>query len=214
MRSPGRREIGHGFLAQKALEAVLPAEEDFPYTIRLVSEALESNGSTSMAATCGSTLSLMDAGVPIKAPVAGISIGLVWDGPERYQLLTDIQGIEDFEGYMDFKVAGTRLGITAIQMDTKTDGLPINILVESLEQARVARNQLLDIMGEAIPYPRTELSPYAPRMFTIHIDQAAVWSASSRKSSASRSTSATTARSTSSARTPTRPRLPVRRSPT
>ncbi len=176
MRSPGRREIGHGFLAQKALEAVLPAEEDFPYTIRLVSEALESNGSTSMAATCGSTLSLMDAGVPIKAPVAGISIGLVWDGPERYQLLTDIQGIEDFEGYMDFKVAGTRLGITAIQMDTKTDGLPINILVESLEQARVARNQILDIMAETIPYPHTELSPYAPRMFTIHIDPAKIGS--------------------------------------
>jgi polyribonucleotide nucleotidyltransferase len=176
MRAPGRREIGHGFLAQNALEPVLPPEDDFPYTIRLVSEALESNGSTSMAAACGATLSLMDAGVPIKAPVAGISIGLVWDGPDRYQLLTDIQGIEDFEGYMDFKVAGTRLGITAIQMDTKTDGLPMNLLVESLEQACAARIQILDIMAETIPYPRTELSTYAPRMFALHIDPAKIGS--------------------------------------
>ncbi|MCX7597480.1 MAG: polyribonucleotide nucleotidyltransferase [Armatimonadetes bacterium] len=170
LRAPGRREIGHGALAQNALSPVLPPEDDFPYTIRLVSECLESNGSTSMAAVCGSTLSLMDAGVPIKAPVAGISIGLVWDGPDRYQLLTDIQGIEDFEGYMDFKIAGTRLGVTAVQMDTKTHGLPISLLSEALEQARVARIQILDIMSETLPYPRAQLSPFAPRMHAVHID--------------------------------------------
>lgn len=124
-----------------------------------------------MGATCGSTLALMDAGVPIKAPVAGISIGLVWDGPSRYQLLTDIQGLEDFEGYMDFKVAGTRIGLTAIQMDTKTDGLPVSLLLEGLEQARAARMQILDIMAETLPYPREELSPYAPRMFAVHVDR-------------------------------------------
>ncbi|MCD6352373.1 MAG: polyribonucleotide nucleotidyltransferase, partial [Armatimonadetes bacterium] len=171
LRAPSRRDIGHGALAQSALHPVLPEEDEFPYTIRLVSEVLESNGSTSMAATCGSTLALMDAGVPIKAPVAGISIGLVWDGPERYQLLTDIQGLEDFEGYMDFKVAGTRLGITAIQMDTKTQGLPVELLAKALEQAREARVHILDIMAETLPYPRTELSPYAPRMFSIHVDR-------------------------------------------
>ncbi len=171
LRGPGRREIGHGALAQNALQPVLPKPEEFPYTIRLVSEVLESNGSTSMGATCGSTLALMDAGVPIKAPVAGISIGLVWDGPSRYQLLTDIQGLEDFEGYMDFKVAGTRIGLTAIQMDTKTDGLPVSLLLEGLEQARAARMQILDIMAETLPYPREELSPYAPRMFAVHVDR-------------------------------------------
>ncbi len=170
MRMPSRREIGHGALAQSALEPVLPPEEEFPYTIRLVSEVLESNGSTSMAAVCGSTLALMDAGVPIRAPVAGISIGLVWDGPDRYKLLTDIQGIEDFQGYMDFKVAGTRLGVTAIQMDTKTHGLPVQVLAEALEQAREARIQILDIMAETLPYPRPELSPWAPRLLTVRID--------------------------------------------
>lgn len=170
LRAPGRREIGHGALVQAAMEAVLPPEEEFPYTIRLVSEVLESNGSTSMAAACGSTLALMDAGVPIRAPVAGVSVGLVWDGPDRYQLLTDIQGIEDFEGYMDFKVAGTRLGVTAIQMDTKTNGLPVEVLVKALGQASSARMEILDIMAETLPYPRPELSPNAPRLYTIHID--------------------------------------------
>ncbi len=171
LRGPSRRDIGHGALAQAALQPVLPKEDEFPYTIRLVSEVLESNGSTSMAATCGSTLALMDTGVPIKAPVAGISIGLVWDGPDRYQLLTDIQGLEDFEGYMDFKVAGSRIGVTAIQMDTKTNGLPVSLCAEALEQARKARAQILDVMAEALPYPRTELSPYAPRMFAIQVDR-------------------------------------------
>jgi polyribonucleotide nucleotidyltransferase len=169
LRAPSRRDIGHGALAQSALQPVLPSEEDFPYTIRLVSEVLESNGSTSMAAVCGSTLALMDAGVPIKAPVAGISIGLVWDGPQRYQLLTDIQGIEDFEGDMDFKIAGTRLGVTAIQMDTKTNGLPVSLCAEALQQASVARARILDIMAETLPYPRSELSPHAPRMYCVHV---------------------------------------------
>ncbi|MBC7288776.1 MAG: polyribonucleotide nucleotidyltransferase [Armatimonadetes bacterium] len=170
LRQPSRREIGHGALAQNAIEAVLPAEDEFPYTIRLVSEVLESNGSTSMAAVCGSTLALMDAGVPIRAPVAGISIGLVWDGRDRYRLLTDIQGVEDFEGFMDLKVAGTRLGVTAIQMDTKTQGLPISVIAEGLEMARVARAQILDVMAETLPYPRPELSPHAPRLFIVTID--------------------------------------------
>ena len=174
LRAPSRREIGHGALAQNAIEAVLPPEDEFPYTIRLVSEVLESNGSTSMAAVCGSTLALMDAGVPIRAPVAGISIGLVWDGPERYQLLTDIQGVEDFEGYMDLKVAGTRLGITAIQMDTKTLGLPIEVFAKGFEMAKEARAQILDVMAETLPYPRPELSPHAPRLFTVEIDPAKI----------------------------------------
>jgi polyribonucleotide nucleotidyltransferase len=170
LRAPSRREVGHGALVQHALEAVLPSEEEFPYTIRLVSEVLESNGSTSMAAVCGSTLALMDAGVPIRAPVAGISIGLVWERADRYQLLTDIQGIEDFEGDMDFKIAGTRLGTTAMQMDTKQHGLPLPILTEALEQARTARLQILDVMAETLPYPRSELAPHAPRLFVVHID--------------------------------------------
>ncbi len=169
LRGPKRREIGHGQLAENALLPVLPGREEFPYTIRVVSEVLSSNGSTSMASVCGSTLALMDGGVPIRKPVAGIAMGLVTDG-ERYAILTDIQGIEDHLGDMDFKVAGTRDGITALQMDIKIKGLSTQLLSEALEQARVARLQVLDVMAEAIPAPRPNLSPYAPRMIVIHID--------------------------------------------
>lgn len=167
-RSPGRREIGHGRLAERALEAVIPSQEDFPYVIRLVSEVLESNGSSSMASVCGSTLSLMDAGVPIKAPVAGIAMGLIKEGDD-YSILTDIQGLEDHLGDMDFKVAGTAEGITALQMDIKIDGINKEILQEALEDAKVARMTILDVIKEAIPEPRKELSPNAPRIFTIQI---------------------------------------------
>jgi len=168
MRGPKRRDIGHGALAERALLAVLPDNGEFPYTIRVVSEAVSSNGSTSMASVCGSTLSLMDAGVPIKAPVAGIAMGLMMEG-DHYQILTDIQGLEDHIGDMDFKVAGTRDGITALQMDIKIAGLPYDILVESLEQARQARMQILDVIDECIPAPRAELSPYAPRITILHV---------------------------------------------
>ncbi len=171
MRGPRRREIGHGALAERALEPMIPPQEDFPYTIRLVSEVLSSNGSTSMASVCGSTLALMDAGVPIKAPVAGIAMGLVIDAEGgRYAILTDIQGMEDALGDMDFKVAGTREGITALQMDIKVSGLSYEILGEALAQAREARLYILEKMLEVIPEPRPELSPYAPRITTIHID--------------------------------------------
>ncbi len=171
MRGPKRREIGHGALAERALEPVIPPQEEFPYTIRLVSEVLASNGSTSMASVCGSTLSLMDAGVPIKAPVAGIAMGLITD-PEsgRYAILTDIQGMEDMLGDMDFKVAGTREGITALQMDIKIAGLSYEILRQALDQARDARLYILERMLEVIPEPRPELSPYAPRIEIIKID--------------------------------------------
>ncbi len=171
MRGPKRREIGHGALAERALEPMIPPEEEFPYTIRVVSEVLSSNGSTSMASVCGSTLALMDAGVPIKAPVAGIAMGLITD-PEsgRYAILTDIQGIEDMLGDMDFKVAGTREGITALQMDIKIKGLSYDILSQALQQAREARLYILDKMLEVLPAPRPELSPYAPRITTIHVD--------------------------------------------
>ncbi len=171
LRGPKRREIGHGALAERALEPMIPPQEDFPYTIRLVSEVLSSNGSTSMASVCGSTLALMDAGVPIKAPVAGIAMGLITD-PEtgRYAILTDIQGMEDALGDMDFKVAGTRDGITALQMDIKISGLTFEIMSEALAQARDARLYILEKMLEVIPEPRPELSPYAPRITTIHID--------------------------------------------
>jgi len=168
LRAPSRREIGHGALAERALEPVIPSEEDFPYTIRLVSEVLSSNGSTSMASVCGSTLSLMDAGVPIKAPVAGVAMGLVMEG-ERYVLLTDIAGLEDHYGDMDFKVAGTAEGITALQLDVKTPGLPISILEQAMRQAREARMQILKVMLETIPEARAQLSPYAPRMYRIQI---------------------------------------------
>jgi len=169
MRGPNRRAIGHGALAERALEPVIPSEAEFPYALRLVSDILESNGSSSMASVCGSTLALMDGGVPIKAPVAGIAMGLVKD-ESGYAILTDIQGLEDFLGDMDFKVAGTREGITAIQMDIKIHGLDRNILTEALQQAREARLFILDKMAEVIPAPRRELSPHAPRIITMHID--------------------------------------------
>ncbi|MBQ8612336.1 MAG: polyribonucleotide nucleotidyltransferase [Oscillospiraceae bacterium] len=168
-RSPGRREIGHGALAERALVPVLPTEEEFPYTIRLVSEVLSSNGSTSMGSTCGSTLALMDAGVPIKAPVAGISCGLITED-ERWMTMLDIQGVEDFHGDMDFKVCGTKKGITAIQMDIKIDGLTYDIIEEAFDKCYKARCYILDeIMLAAIPAPRAELSKYAPKMQTLRI---------------------------------------------
>jgi polyribonucleotide nucleotidyltransferase len=169
LRGPRRREIGHGALAERALLPVIPDEGEFPYTIRVVSEAVSSNGSTSMASVCGSTLALMDAGVPIKAPVAGIAMGLMME-EGRYQILTDIQGLEDHIGDMDFKVAGTRAGISALQMDIKVAGLSYDILAQALEQARQARMQILDVMETTIPAPRATLSPYAPRMTILHVD--------------------------------------------
>jgi len=169
LRGPGRREIGHGALAERALLAVIPSVDEWPYTMRLVSEILSSNGSTSMASVCGSTLSLMDAGVPIKAPVAGIAMGLV-TREGKFAVLTDIQGVEDNLGDMDFKVAGTKEGITALQMDIKIKGLPHEILAQALEQAREARLFVLEKMLAVLPQPRTELSPYAPRITTIHIN--------------------------------------------
>jgi polyribonucleotide nucleotidyltransferase len=169
LRGPGRREIGHGALAERALLAVIPSVDEWPYTMRLVSEILSSNGSTSMASVCGSTLSLMDAGVPIKAPVAGIAMGLV-TREGKFAVLTDIQGVEDNLGDMDFKVAGTKDGITALQMDIKIKGLPHEILAQALEQAREARLFVLDKMLAVLPQPRTELSAYAPRITTIHIN--------------------------------------------
>lgn len=172
-RGPGRREIGHGVLAERALEPVIPGEDEFPYTIRLVSEVLMSNGSTSQGSVCGSTLALMDAGVPIKAPVAGISVGLVTDedDKDKYTLITDIQGIEDFFGDMDFKVAGTKKGITAIQVDIKIEGLTREIIEKALYQTKRAREYIIDeVILKTIPAHRAELSPYAPRIFTIIID--------------------------------------------
>lgn len=169
IRGPGRREIGHGALGEKALERVIPSEKDFPYTIRLVSEVLESNGSSSQASICASTLALMDAGVPITAPVAGIAMGLV-KKDEDYSILTDIQGLEDAFGDMDFKVAGTEKGITALQMDIKIEGLAKEILEESLHAAKVARKAILDSMLEVIEEPRQQLSKYAPKILTLSID--------------------------------------------
>ena len=168
--NPGRREIGHGALAERALIPVIPKSEDFPYTIRLVSEVLSSNGSTSMASTCAATLALMDAGIPIKKPVAGISIGLVSEDNNKFVLLTDIEGIEDNYGDMDFKVAGTTEGITAIQLDTKLKGLPFSIFAETLENAKVTRLKILDVMQQTIAAPRPEVSRYAPRMYKMKID--------------------------------------------
>ena len=166
MRGPKRRDIGHGALAQRALEPVIPPADEFPYTIRIVSETLESNGSSSMGSVCGSTLSLMDAGVPIKAPVGGIAMGLVKEGDD-YVILTDIQGAEDHLGDMDFKVAGTRDGITALQMDIKITGVTQEIMRDALEQAKRARNFILDRMLEAIPESREELNENAPRISTV-----------------------------------------------
>ena len=169
LRSPGRREIGHGALAERALLPVIPSGEEFPYAIRLVSETLESNGSSSMGGVCASTLSLMDAGVPIKAPVAGVAMGLVKDG-DYFTILTDIQGLEDALGDMDFKVAGTKNGITAIQMDIKIDGINKEIFKQALAQAKRGREHIMGIMLDCISEPRKELSKYAPKITTIHVD--------------------------------------------
>jgi polyribonucleotide nucleotidyltransferase len=169
LRGPKRREIGHGALAERALRPMIPSEEEFPYTIRVVSEVLSSNGSTSQGSVCASSLALMDCGVPLKRPVAGVAMGLVTDG-EKSAVLTDIQGMEDHLGDMDFKVAGTSVGITALQMDIKISGLSSELLAQALEQARVGRLQILDSMLATISEPRSELSPFAPRMLTIKID--------------------------------------------
>ena len=174
MKSPGRREIGHGALAERALLPVLPSEEDFPYAIRVVSEVLSSNGSTSQASVCGSCLALMDAGVPIKAPVAGIAMGLIErveeDGSSKMAILSDIQGLEDFLGDMDFKVAGTAKGVTAIQMDIKVHGLSKEVLQNALKQAYEGRMHIMKEMLDELPAPREEMSPYAPRIISMHID--------------------------------------------
>jgi polyribonucleotide nucleotidyltransferase len=170
LRGAGRREVGHGALAERALRPVVPLDDpDFPYTVHIVSDVMESNGSTSMASVCGATLALMDAGVPIKAPVAGIAMGLMSDG-KTFRILTDIQGIEDFSGDMDFKVAGTRKGITALQLDTKLDGIPENVLADALAQAKDARMQILDVIEKELPGPRPALSPTAPRVTVVQID--------------------------------------------
>ncbi len=169
MRSPGRREVGHGALAERALIPVLPSKESFPYVLRVVSECLSSNGSTSMGSVCGSTLALMDAGVPLKAPVSGAAMGLIKEGDE-VRILTDIQGIEDFLGDMDFKVAGTEKGITALQMDMKITGLAMKTVAEAVNQARPARLHILEKMLEAIDKPRDGLSPHAPRLLSFRID--------------------------------------------
>lgn len=170
MRGPSRRDIGHGMLAEKALLPVLPSKDEFPYTIRLVSEVLGSNGSSSMASTCGSTLALMDAGVPIKRAVAGVAMGLVSNNKGDWKVLTDLQDLEDSDGGMDFKIAGTQNGITAIQMDTKSAGLTLEQVNQTLAQARDGRMQILDAMSSAIAAPRADLSPYAPRVETLHIN--------------------------------------------
>ena len=173
MRGPGRREIGHGHLAERALVPVLPPRDEFPYTLRLMSEVLESNGSSSMASVCGSTLALMDAGVPIRDHVAGVAMGLILkDG--KYAILTDIQGLEDALGEMDFKVAGTKKGITAIQMDIKVQGVTIAIMREAMTQARKSRHAIIDKLAEAIAEPREQLSEFAPRMIVIKIDPAKI----------------------------------------
>ncbi|MDO5297218.1 MAG: polyribonucleotide nucleotidyltransferase, partial [bacterium] len=172
MRSPGRREVGHGALAERAIVPVLPSEEEFPYAIRVVSDILESNGSSSMASTCGSTLALYDAGVPLKRPVAGIAMGLIKKG-DKFVVLTDIQGLEDALGEMDFKVTGTTEGVTALQMDIKMKGVTMDVLARALAQARKARCEIIDLIEEVIPVPRTELSKYAPKVevITIPVDK-------------------------------------------
>ncbi len=168
LRSPGRREVGHGKLAERALKSVLPDKESFPYTIRIVSDILESNGSSSMATVCGSTLAMMDAGVPIKKPVAGIAMGLIKDG-DRVLILSDILGLEDHLGDMDFKVTGTREGITALQMDIKIEGITIDLMRQALEQARAGRLHILEKMQESLSSPRDSLAPHAPRIYTLQI---------------------------------------------
>jgi len=167
--NPGRRDIGHGALAEKALKAIIPSRETFPYTIRVVSEVLSSNGSSSMASVCGSTLALMDAGVPIKEKAAGIAMGLMMDG-DKYKVLTDIQGPEDHYGDMDLKVAGTKNGINALQMDVKIDGINMKILEDAFKQAKKARLEILEVISKTIKEPRAELSPYAPRVYTLKIN--------------------------------------------
>jgi polyribonucleotide nucleotidyltransferase len=169
LRAPGRREIGHGALAERAILPILPPQEEFPYVIRVVSEVLSSNGSTSMGSVCGSTLALMDAGVPISKPVSGAAMGLIKEGDE-VRILTDIQGIEDFLGDMDFKVAGTDKGVTALQMDMKISGLSVDIIAKAIHQAKPARAHILEKMLGTISKPRAELSPFAPRLLTIKID--------------------------------------------
>ncbi|MEO0948557.1 MAG: polyribonucleotide nucleotidyltransferase, partial [Cyanobacteria bacterium J06641_5] len=169
MRSPGRREVGHGALAERAILPVLPPKEEFPYVLRVVSEVISSNGSTSMGSVCGSTLALMDAGVPLAKPVSGTAMGLIREG-EEVRILTDIQGIEDFLGDMDFKVAGTDTGITALQMDMKITGLPLNIIADAIRQAKAGRLHILEKMLAAIDKPREEMSSFAPRLLTIQID--------------------------------------------
>jgi len=169
LRGPGRREIGHGALAEKSLFAIVPSEDEFPYTIRIVSDILESNGSSSMATVCGGTLALMDAGVPIKAPVAGVALGLIYEDENNWVVLSDIMGEEDHYGDMDFKVAGTREGITGIQVDTKIDGIPLDVVKVALEQAKEGRLYVLDIMERTISQPRSNISVYAPKVFVIHI---------------------------------------------
>lgn len=176
-RGPGRREIGHGALAERAIEVLMPSKEDFPYAVRVVSEVLESNGSSSMASVCGSTLALMDAGVPLKAPASGIAMGIIIDQrpttddqKQNFKVLTDIQGLEDHFGDMDFKIAGTRAGITALQMDVKVDGVNTEMLSAVLAQSHTNRMEILDMIAEVLPAPRKEMSPYAPRIITIHIN--------------------------------------------
>jgi polyribonucleotide nucleotidyltransferase len=169
IRGAGRREIGHGALAEKALRPVLPNDEDFPYTVRVVSEVMSSNGSSSMASTCGSTLALMDAGIPIKSPVAGIAMGLASKG-KKWKILTDLQDMEDGDGGMDFKFTSTRQGLTSIQMDTKTRGLTWDIIKATFPQMRKAINQILDVIEKTIGKPREKLSEYAPRMIQMKID--------------------------------------------
>jgi polyribonucleotide nucleotidyltransferase len=176
LRGPSRRDIGHGGLAEKALRGMMPDKEVFPYTIRAVSEVFGSNGSSSMASTCGSTLALMDAGVPIKAPVAGIAMGLASDDKGRFKVLTDLQDLEDGEGGMDFKIAGSRDGITAIQMDTKTKGLSREMVTQAVNQAREARLKILDVMAATITTHRPDLSPYAPRIITLRINPESIGS--------------------------------------
>src|SRR5207253_9389028 len=168
MRGTGRREIGHGALAERAIQPLLPAFEEFPYTIRVVSEVLESNGSSSMASVCAASLSLMDAGVPLRGSCAGVAMGLIKEG-DKVAVLTDILGLEDALGDMDFKVAGTRKGVTSIQMDIKIEGLTFEIMEEALKRANKGRMHILDIMDQALSQPRSELSRWAPRITTIQI---------------------------------------------
>jgi polyribonucleotide nucleotidyltransferase len=170
MRGTGRREVGHGYLAERAILPVLPEEKDFPYTIRVVSEIVASNGSTSMASTCGSCLSLMDAGVPLKSPVSGIAMGLITDDKGNFKVLSDIQGMEDFTGDMDFKVAGTKDGVTALQMDIKVKGLTLEIMKQALMQAHEGRAFILSKMLEVLPEPRKALSPFAPKIISMQIN--------------------------------------------